>query len=74
MTPKSCAVEMRNAILRNYLNAVYTTVRRVAEVFGRVFVLTAIFIKRGLLKTSTESASLQGVWGHAPPPGENFEI
>ena len=47
MTRKSCAVEMRNAILRNYLNVVYTTVRRVAEVFGRVFVLTAIFIKGG---------------------------
>ena len=31
--------------------------RRVAEVFGRVFVLTEIFIF-GLLNTSTEGASL----------------
>ena len=42
--------------------------RRVAEVFGRVFVLTGIFIK-GVIKYEP-----LGGCGGMPPPPENFEI
>ena len=41
--------------------------RRVAEGFERVFVLTGIFIKGGLLNTSAEGASLYGGLGAWPP-------
>ena len=46
--------------------------RRVAEVFGGVFVLTGIFIKGGFQIRAPEARASRGVWGHAPP--ENFEI
>ena len=46
--------------------------RPVAEVFGRVFVLTEIFIK-GVIKYEREGASLQGGLEAAfPPPPENI--
>ena len=47
-------------------------IRRVAEVFGGVFVLTGIFIKGGFQIRASKARASRGVWGHAPP--KNFKI
>ncbi len=58
-------------LFKGALSAI-NSARRVAEVFGRVFVLAGSFIKGGYLIRAPKAQSPRGVWGHVPP--EYFEI
>ena len=47
-------------------------IRRVADVFEGVFVLTGVFIKGGYQIRVPKARASRGVWRHAP--SGNFEI
>ena len=67
--PKTYGLRPRLWLLIGAISFVFYF-RRVAEFFGRVFVLTGIFIRGRVINASAEGASLSG--GMRPP--ENFEI